>query len=144
MPARGSQNTASKSSQQSITTAFKRLSEHLNKAWKREGEIEYAQNLHTHSQHDADKNTRAPDALNQLKEILRTHRQKSTTIEPKFLIDVASKLERDGDDLCSRINESIFCLIVEAIFQTDYCVENERVLYLLAVCEPVTHREVYH
>ena len=95
----------------------------------------------TFPHHDADRNTRAPDALNTLNEILGSQRKKSTTIEPKFLIDVASNLERDGEDLCSRINESIFCLIVEAILQTDYCVENERVLYLLAVCAALARRK---
>jgi len=72
--------------------------------------------------------------VNTLKGILRTQRQKSTSLEPKFLIDVVSSIQKDGDDLGSRIDESIFSIIVETIIQTDYCIENERALYLLSVC----------
>lgn len=49
------------------------------------------------------------------------------------MIEIVSSLQKEGEDLCSRIDDSIFSAIVEAILQTDYCIENERGLFLLAV-----------
>lgn len=134
MPPKRSQKTKPTASQPGTTATFKTLCEHLKQAWTTEGEIKLGRHLYEHPPHDANGNNRAPEVVNTLKGILRTQRQKSTSLEPKFLIDIVSSIQKDGDDLGSRIDENIFIIIGETIFQTDYCIENERALYLLSVC----------
>ncbi|RDL40039.1 uncharacterized protein BP5553_00018 [Venustampulla echinocandica] len=101
-------------SRQSITTAFKKLSEHLHKAQTTEGEID------------------CPEFVNTLKDSLKAKRQTSTKLESKFVTGLISILEQGQNDMCSRLGVPLFALVVETILQTDYCLKSERGLYLLA------------
>jgi len=73
------------------------------------------------------------DITNLMKEALRTCRLSKITIGASFIARIVTELDQDGDEVCSRLEASVYSIIVQIILQADYCRENERVLYLLAV-----------
>ncbi|KAH8657563.1 hypothetical protein BGZ60DRAFT_434519 [Tricladium varicosporioides] len=98
----------------SITSAFKKLSEHIRKAGKSEGEIK-------------DESFTGP-----LKQALRAHRTNATHFESSFVMNLVSILNDGGRSVCSRLDADLFCIVVEVILQSDHCQESERGLFLLA------------
>ena len=76
------------------------------------------------------------EALNFLKETLRCHRNKSTTIEATFAKSIVAEIENGGDDLFDRLEVPVFCIVIDTILQSDYCREGERGINLLAVRLP--------
>ncbi|KAF4631722.1 hypothetical protein G7Y89_g6409 [Cudoniella acicularis] len=79
---------------------------------------------------------------NPIKEAMRSNRWKSTTIEPTFVTDLVTELD-DGLNVCSRLDVTLFSLMVEVILQSDHCRHSERGLFLLAesLCRDRNQRE---
>ncbi|KAG9236284.1 hypothetical protein BJ875DRAFT_541461, partial [Amylocarpus encephaloides] len=73
---------------------------------------------------------KAYKGLDRLRQVLRKHRTKSTTLEVKFIEELVPILEAA---VCRRVDSLIFSTIIEIILQTDYCTRCERALYLLSV-----------
>ncbi|CAG8950304.1 hypothetical protein HYFRA_00006797 [Hymenoscyphus fraxineus] len=100
-----------------IQKAFNTLSQHLRGC----GE-EDAQN----------KVISLPNAAVGVRELLAAHRRKNTSIEGQYVDDLVSALDDGSEDVCSRLDTTVFVVLVEAILQTDYCMQCERGLFLLA------------
>ncbi|KAI1000992.1 hypothetical protein K3495_g7206 [Podosphaera aphanis] len=71
------------------------------------------------------------ESQNYIKETLRNCGANGEPIRKSWVKEVLQLLE--GDNVCSRIHESIFILILEMILQAEDCQDAERGIYLLAV-----------
>ncbi len=65
--------------------------------------------------------------------MLREKGENLQKVDVKSVSRLVCELENDGLDICSRIDDDIFCTVVDALLQAPDSHEGERGLYLLAV-----------
>jgi len=122
---RGSQGDA-------LRNATKKLCEHLNEAKEATDEIRWAKYQNTATD-ITNIGSRAPASIKTISGILKQYRKADKTVNAALVADIVFSLENDGNDLCGRIDPAIFSTVVRMIMQTEYCIESERGIYLLAV-----------
>lgn len=81
---------------------------------------------HAHASHSL------PSSANDIDNILGTIRASGKAIPLTPVVTIITQLEEYDDDICSRLDASVFCFIVEVALRIQ-CKEAERGLYLLAV-----------
>ena len=122
------------SQQSGISAAFKKLCKSINQGKTEKGDIGYAEkHLNIPETSELRINSCPLDALNFLKEALRSHRNKGTTIEPAFANTLVAEIEKAGENICDRLEVSVYCIVVDIMLQSDYSRAGERGINLLAV-----------
>lgn len=76
---------------------------------------------------------RGIQSLGPIKEAVRNCRQKEQTIDNSITVEILAQLENNGEDICSRIEPSIFCRIIETAMLAQPSKECQRVVHLLGV-----------
>ncbi len=77
--------------------------------------------------------SRAPEGMKPLKDILRKFHGDSKKARASYVIDLCAKFEDDEEDLCSRVDPVILCIMIDIALISEYCVEAERMIQLLGV-----------
>ncbi|KAL3417932.1 hypothetical protein PVAG01_10942 [Phlyctema vagabunda] len=74
-----------------------------------------------------------PDAqFTGLRNAIRKYRKATGVIPPEYVVDLVLLLDTSNNDICNRLSEKPFLLFVELILNSEYCLECERGIYLLA------------